>query len=132
VYNDLRSLDRFGNKGFRCAAFVLSRVISRPGAGMITLDAGLTTIQVDGGRPHAQVLGLPARVDAPSQEHLKVTIESGPVPAMVNQCCFYRGISTPHWPSSIGSTSLARDRSGNPQRCCGHSEGFRNRTGSLL
>jgi D-serine deaminase-like pyridoxal phosphate-dependent protein len=81
VYNDLRSLDRFGNKGFRCAAFVLSRVISRPGAGMITLDAGLTTIQVDGGRPHAQVLGLPARVDAPSQEHLKVTIESGPVPA---------------------------------------------------
>ena len=82
VYNDLRSLDRFGPKGFQCAAFALSRVVSDQGAGRITVDAGLTTIQVDGGRPHAQVLGLPAQVGAPAQEHLKVTIGSGPVPAV--------------------------------------------------
>jgi D-serine deaminase-like pyridoxal phosphate-dependent protein len=81
VYNDLRSLDRFGDKGFRSAAFVLSRVVSRPGERMLTLDAGLTTIQVDGGRPHAQVLGHAAVVGAPSQEHLKVTVQSGPLPA---------------------------------------------------
>lgn len=82
VYNDLRSLDRFGNKGFRCAAFVLSRVISRQGERSVTLDAGLTTIQVDGGRPHAQLLGTPAWVDAPSQEHLKVVFESGQPPGI--------------------------------------------------
>jgi D-serine deaminase-like pyridoxal phosphate-dependent protein len=81
VYNDLRSLDRFGDKGFRSAAFVLSRVVSRPGEQVVTLDAGLTTIQVDGGTPHAQVLGRPALVGAPSQEHLKVTVQSGPLPA---------------------------------------------------
>jgi D-serine deaminase-like pyridoxal phosphate-dependent protein len=82
VYNDLRSLDRFGPKGFRHAAFALSRVVSDQGAGRITLDAGLTTIQVDGGRPHARLLGRPAQVGAPAQEHLQVRIESGPVPAI--------------------------------------------------
>jgi D-serine deaminase-like pyridoxal phosphate-dependent protein len=81
VYNDLRSLDRFGDKGFRCAAFVLSRVVSRQEPNGMTLDAGLTTIQVDGGRPHARVVGIAAQVGAPSQEHLKVTVESGPLPA---------------------------------------------------
>jgi D-serine deaminase-like pyridoxal phosphate-dependent protein len=81
VYNDLRSLDRFGDKGFRPAAFVLSRVISTPGTRGITLDAGLTTIQVDGGRPNAQVVGFAAEVGAPSQEHLMVTVVSEPVPA---------------------------------------------------
>ncbi|GHJ39779.1 alanine racemase [Streptomyces sp. TS71-3] len=81
VYNDLRSLDRFGDKGYRSAAFVLSRVVSTQGPDGVTLDAGLTTIQVDGGRPHARVIGVPAQVGAPSQEHLKVTVESGPVPA---------------------------------------------------
>jgi D-serine deaminase-like pyridoxal phosphate-dependent protein len=72
---------RFGDKGFQSAAFVLSRVVSRPGERVLTLDAGLTTIQVDGGRPHAQVLGLSALVGAPSQEHLMVTVQSGPLPA---------------------------------------------------
>jgi D-serine deaminase-like pyridoxal phosphate-dependent protein len=80
VYNDLRSLDRFGDKGFRHAAFVLSRVISTPGPRAITLDAGLTTIQVDGGRPHAQVIGFAAEVGVPSQEHLMVTVDSEPAP----------------------------------------------------
>jgi D-serine deaminase-like pyridoxal phosphate-dependent protein len=82
VYADMRSLDRFGDVGYRCAAYVLSRVISRQGERGITLDAGLTTIQVDGGRPHARVVGLPAQIGAPSQEHLKVSVESGPVPAI--------------------------------------------------
>ncbi|HET6502955.1 MAG TPA: alanine racemase [Amycolatopsis sp.] len=80
VYNDLRSLDRFGDKGFRHAAFVLARVISAPEPGRITLDAGLTTIQVDGGRPHAQVVGFAAEVGAPSQEHLMVRVEAEPAP----------------------------------------------------
>jgi D-serine deaminase-like pyridoxal phosphate-dependent protein len=80
VYNDLRSLGRFGDKGYRCAAFVVSRVISRQGERGVTVDAGLTTIQLDAGRPHARVIGFPAEVGAPSQEHLKLTIESGPVP----------------------------------------------------
>jgi D-serine deaminase-like pyridoxal phosphate-dependent protein len=81
VYNDLRSLERFGERGFRPAVFVLSRVVSRQGECGITLDAGLTAVQVDGGLPHARIVGLAARVGAPSQEHLKATVESGTVPA---------------------------------------------------
>ncbi|MEW2549904.1 alanine racemase [Streptomyces sp. NPDC047002] len=77
VYNDLRSLARFGDTGFGCAAFVLSRVVSTQEPNGVTLDAGLTTLQVDGGRPHARLVGVPAEVGAPSQEHLKVTLESG-------------------------------------------------------
>ena len=83
VYNDVRSLERFGDRGYRCAAFVLSRVISHQADGGVTLDAGLTSIQVDAGRPHAQVLGLPtAEVRAPAQEHLKVGIGADPRPAI--------------------------------------------------
>jgi D-serine deaminase-like pyridoxal phosphate-dependent protein len=84
VYNDLRSLGRFGaggaDAGYRCAAFVLTRVVSRQGERGITVDAGLTTIQLDGGRPHAHVIGLAAQVGAPSQEHLKITVDPGPGP----------------------------------------------------
>jgi D-serine deaminase-like pyridoxal phosphate-dependent protein len=83
VYNDGRSLERFGDIGYRCAAFVLARVISHQGDDGVTLDAGLTSIQVDAGRPHAQVLRLPtAEVLTPSQEHLKVSIGADPRPAI--------------------------------------------------
>ncbi|SEM42909.1 alanine racemase [Nonomuraea pusilla] len=77
VYNDARSLARFAGQpafaGFRAAAGVLTRVVSRR-AGQVTVDAGLTAIQVDAGRPHAVVAGHPGVVvGAPSQEHLVLT-----------------------------------------------------------
>ncbi len=83
VYNDARSLARYakapGTAGYRRAGAVLTRVVSR-GAGRATVDAGLTAVQVDAGRPHAQVLGhAGVLVGAPSQEHLVLTGEVPPL-----------------------------------------------------
>ncbi|MER7498667.1 alanine racemase [Nonomuraea pusilla] len=77
VYNDARSLARFAGQPafarYRAAAGVLTRVVSRR-AGQVTVDAGLTAIQVDAGRPHAVVAGHPGViVGPPSQEHLVLT-----------------------------------------------------------
>lgn len=72
VYSDLRTVERLGGV-FPPAVTVLARVVSRPRGGRITLDAGLTAIGVDAGRPHAAVAGRPElRVGLPSQEHLMV------------------------------------------------------------
>ncbi|MFF4771278.1 alanine racemase [Microtetraspora fusca] len=78
VYNDARSLARFGDVGFTAAAAVLTRVVSRPAPGRVTVDAGLTAIQVDAGRPHAQSSGLEA-VSA-AQEHLVLSCVPGAEP----------------------------------------------------
>ncbi|MFF3669348.1 alanine racemase [Microtetraspora malaysiensis] len=78
VYNDARSLARFGDIGFTAAAAVLTRVVSRPAAGRVTVDAGLTSIQVDAGRPHAESAGLVA-VSA-AQEHLVLSCAPGAEP----------------------------------------------------
>src|SRR5690606_34115749 len=60
------------------AVGILTRVISAVGPWSVTTDAGLTSIQVDAGTPHAAVSGHPeARVGAPSQEHLPIQFDSG-------------------------------------------------------
>ncbi|MFI6599649.1 alanine racemase [Nonomuraea sp. NPDC050536] len=79
VYSDLLTVERLGDT-FTPAVSVLARVVSRPSADRFTLDAGLTAIGVDAGRPHAAVAGHPElRVGRPSQEHLEV---EGPAPAV--------------------------------------------------
>lgn len=71
VYGDGRSLQRFERDGldFTPAAFTLSRVLSAAGD-RVTVDAGLTAIQVDAGVPHAEVVGGGLEIVAASQEHL--------------------------------------------------------------
>lgn len=77
VYGDLRSLERLGDVGLRPAVGVLCRVVSTPTDRHVTVDAGLTAIQVDAGLPHAEVSGRPdAIVGAPSQAHLGLRFPS--------------------------------------------------------
>lgn len=73
VYCDLRSLEKLGDIGFRPAVAVVCRVIASAAAHEVTVDAGVTAIQVDSGFPHAAVSGEPgASVRPPSQEHLVI------------------------------------------------------------
>jgi D-serine deaminase-like pyridoxal phosphate-dependent protein len=83
VYGDHRSLSRFGaDTGFRAAAFVLSRVVSAHRQGSVTVDAGLTAIQVDAGRPHFVVAGQPGlEAGEAAQEHAGVLCPVGAEPA---------------------------------------------------
>ena len=82
VYSDLSSLSKLPeNYGFRPAAVVLSRVISRPTANTVTLDAGHKAVSVDSGVPSCLILELPHAVPMkPSEEHLPVDV-SGEVQA---------------------------------------------------
>lgn len=79
LFNDVRSLQQLpGEWGYRCAALVLSRVVSRPKANMVTCDAGHKAVPVDAGVPNCQVLGredlLPRK---PSEEHLPIEVLPG-------------------------------------------------------
>ena len=75
VLCDGRSLERFAvggsPVGYRPAAAVVARVMSVAGE-RATVDAGLTVIQLDAGRPHVQVLSSEAGLEIayPAQEHL--------------------------------------------------------------
>ena len=78
VYSDLSSLSKLPESyGFRPAAVVLSRVISRPTRTMVTLDAGHKAVSVDSDVPSCLVLemshALPMK---PSEEHLPVDVSS--------------------------------------------------------
>ena len=76
VYSDMSSLSKLPeNYGFRPAAVVLSRVISRPAATLVTLDAGHKAVSVDSGVPSCLVLELSHAVPMkPSEEHLPVDV----------------------------------------------------------
>ncbi|WP_427889152.1 alanine racemase [Kribbella sp. GL6] len=80
LYNDGRSLQRFGqNSGFAPAAGVLTRVVSVAGD-RVTTDAGLASAQVDAGRPHVQVADRPdLEVVSVAQEHLVLRRTREPV-----------------------------------------------------
>jgi len=82
VYGDHRSVTRFaGTNRFAAAAVVLSRVVSAPNSGSVTVDAGLTAIQVDAGRPHFVVAGQPDWVAGEAaQEHAAVECRRTPGP----------------------------------------------------
>jgi len=82
IYGDHRSLSRFGaGTPFQAAAFVLSRVVSARRPGSVTVDAGLTAIQVDAGRPHFVVAGRDGfEAGEPAQEHAGVLCPEGAEP----------------------------------------------------
>lgn len=97
VYCDVRSLERLGDVGLRPAVAVVASVISAPTPGSVTVDAGLTAIQTDAGRPHAALSGaLSATVGEPAQAHLALEFtdpsEAPPVGSRV--CLVPRHVDT--------------------------------------
>ncbi len=82
VYHDLRSEELDPGGGFAPAALVLSRAVSRPRAGRVTLDAGSKALAAEAGEPCALVAGRPGLVPrTPSEEHLPVDVVAGEPPA---------------------------------------------------
>lgn len=83
VLSDRRSHVAAADLGLRTAAFVLSRVIARPGHDRITLDAGSKALAPDCPEPACAVLAQPhLRPLAASEEHRPVLVEDGPRPAL--------------------------------------------------
>ncbi len=79
VYSDLPTLSKLPESyGYRPAAVVLSRIMSRPIPGVVTLDAGHKALSVDSGVPSGLILELrEATPLKPSEEHLPVELTGG-------------------------------------------------------
>jgi D-serine deaminase-like pyridoxal phosphate-dependent protein len=79
VYCDATSLAQLpGEYGYQPAVLVLTRVVSRPDAGVVTCDAGHKAVSADAGIPTCLVLGHPELSPlAPSEEHLPMAIRNG-------------------------------------------------------
>ncbi len=76
VLSDRRSAPAARDLDLRQGAFVLSRVVARPGPGRLTLDAGSKAIAPDCPAPGLGVVGHPELVPAPrSEEHLPVRVD---------------------------------------------------------
>jgi D-serine deaminase-like pyridoxal phosphate-dependent protein len=81
VYHDTFSAECLPDLDLRPAALVLSRVISHPGHGIVTADAGSKSIAAEAGHPCCQVIGHPELVaQRPSEEHLPFLVSSGTRP----------------------------------------------------
>ena len=79
VYNDASDLAQLpAEYALEPAAFVLSRVVSRPKPDVTTCDAGHKSLSVDSGVPNCVVVGYP-RLEAmkPSEEHLPLRVAPG-------------------------------------------------------
>ncbi|MEM6992963.1 MAG: alanine racemase [Myxococcota bacterium] len=81
VLSDLRSHAPAEALQLHQAAFVASRVVSHPGEGRVTLDAGSKAIAPDRPAPSSKVLGW-ANLEplTPSEEHLPVRVKKGARP----------------------------------------------------
>jgi len=79
VYCDATSLQQLpAEYGYRAAALVVTRVVSRPHAGMITCDAGHKAVSADAGVPTCVVVGHPELTPlSPSEEHLPMAVAEG-------------------------------------------------------
>lgn len=82
VYHDLRSEQENPDLDLVPAALVLARVVSHPGPGLATCDAGSKSIAAEAGDPCAFVLGRPGlQPQTPSEEHLPLRVVAGSRPA---------------------------------------------------
>jgi D-serine deaminase-like pyridoxal phosphate-dependent protein len=82
VLSDLHSGPAARDLGLRQAAFVLTRVVSQPDEGRITVDAGSKGIAPDRPAPSCRVLGWPGlTAQTPSEEHLPLTVDEAGAPA---------------------------------------------------
>ena len=81
VYWDARS-EGLGIPGFQPAAYVLARIMSHPGHGILTCDAGSKALDASVGDPCAHVEGW-ANLEAlhPSEEHLPLRVIGGEMPS---------------------------------------------------
>ena len=79
VYCDATSLQQLPREyGYRAAALVVTRVVSRPHSGMVTCDAGHKAVSADAGVPTCVVLGHPELTPlSPSEEHLPMAVANG-------------------------------------------------------
>ena len=79
VYNDATSLAQLpAEYGYRAAVMVLTRVVSRPRAGVICCDAGHKAVSADAGVPTCVVAGHPELTPlSPSEEHLPMEVGNG-------------------------------------------------------
>jgi D-serine deaminase-like pyridoxal phosphate-dependent protein len=79
VYGDSTSLALFPKEyGYQPAVLVLSRVISRPSAGIATCDAGHKSVSADAGVPTCVVVGRAELTPrSPSEEHLPMAVREG-------------------------------------------------------
>ena len=79
VYNDATSLAQLQPEhGLRPAVLVLTRVVSRPSAAVVTCDAGHKAVSADAGVPTCVVVGHPELTPlSPSEEHLPMTVAGG-------------------------------------------------------
>ena len=79
VYGDASSLGQLpAEYGYRPAALVIARVVSRPRAGTVTCDAGHKTVSADAGVPTCVALGHPELTPlGPSEEHLPFAVAEG-------------------------------------------------------
>jgi len=79
VYNDATSLAQLPTEyGYRPAVMVMTRVVSKPRAGMICCDAGHKAVSADAGVPTCVVAGHAELTPlSPSEEHLPMEIASG-------------------------------------------------------
>jgi D-serine deaminase-like pyridoxal phosphate-dependent protein len=81
VYWDETS-ETFGIEGYRSAVHVLARVISTPGGGRVTCDAGSKSIDAAAGDPCCRVVDWPGLCALrPSEEHLPLAVLHGRAPA---------------------------------------------------
>ena len=82
VFSDTVTQTAVAQAKLEPAAVVASRVISRPGPKIATCDAGSKAIAAEAGDPCAAAIGHPELIaQKPSEEHLPLSIESGPGPA---------------------------------------------------
>jgi D-serine deaminase-like pyridoxal phosphate-dependent protein len=79
VYNDATCLMQLPvDYGLRPAVLVLTRVVSRPRAGVVTCDAGHKAVSADAGVPTCTVVGHPELTPlSPSEEHLPMAGAEG-------------------------------------------------------
>jgi D-serine deaminase-like pyridoxal phosphate-dependent protein len=87
VFNDMNSLSQLPpDWGYRPAALVLSRVVSRPKPNIVTCDAGHKTVSADAGLPNCRVVGRENwRPLRPSEEHLPIEVPEGIEPPAVGE-----------------------------------------------
>ena len=76
VYNDATSLAQLPSQyAYRPAVLVLTRLVSRPRAGVVTCDAGHKAVSADAGVPTCVAVGHPELTPLPpSEEHLPMAV----------------------------------------------------------
>jgi D-serine deaminase-like pyridoxal phosphate-dependent protein len=90
VYCDATSLAQLPKKyGYGPAVLVLTRVVSRPRAGIVTCDAGHKAVSADAGIPTCVVAGRPQLTPlSPSEEHLPMALEGGAAAPQVGEALY--------------------------------------------